>query len=372
MVGLKAYKEVDERMEQLWHNIDAAVVTPRMDADRDSLPSVHADSETLGLSGQAETSVSALLQDLETLFVFLAQKLPSDLLHSLSNFMMPDVIPRLIRAWLTSAVPSGLKDMGFFQDMVQRARRFCEALDSSGYTGHDELREWVDKAPTNWLSKCRETTLDAVRTKLRNGVGESKQVEKVEKQMVSWSEGKELSKTGAGAHAENDWGDDWGDAWDEEPEQSVRETGSKADQPEATVGGDDDGADAWGWDDAADQPKEDSKADDEDGAAAWGWGNEDGTTDPEPAPGSKAKATASHQTRELILRETYNISSMPEPVLELIFAILEDGAVLTQEGTEYAPVAATSPGLFGLPTFALALFRAISPYYYSFDVGGNM
>jgi centromere/kinetochore protein ZW10 len=63
---------------------------------------------------------------------------------------------------------------------------------------------------------------------------------------------------------------------------------------------------------------------------------------------------------------------MPEPVLELIYAILEDGAALTRDDVEYAPVAATAPGLFGLPTFALALFRAISPYYYSLSEGGNM
>jgi centromere/kinetochore protein ZW10 len=40
--------------------------------------------------------------------------------------------------------------------------------------------------------------------------------------------------------------------------------------------------------------------------------------------------------------------------------------------SEGNPVAAAAAGLFGVPTLALALFRAISPYYYSWDIGGNM
>jgi protein transport protein DSL1/ZW10 len=42
-IGLKAYKEVEERMIQLWHNIDAAIVSPRMDIDNFSLPGVYVD-----------------------------------------------------------------------------------------------------------------------------------------------------------------------------------------------------------------------------------------------------------------------------------------------------------------------------------------
>ncbi|KAF4463103.1 Centromere kinetochore zw10 like [Fusarium albosuccineum] len=383
VIGLQAYKEVDERMEQLWRNVDAAIVSPRMTTKRDALPAIQAEGEILKLSGEAPPSVDALLADLETVFAFLSRNLPSDLLPSLGNFMMADVIPRLIEGWLDAFVPSSLAEMDKFQSMVKRAREFCEALSSFGYTGFLDLQNWVENAPSIWLGKCRETTLDSVRSKLLGGIGESKQVEKVEKQMVSIAEGKEISKApGAGATAEgNDWGADWGDAWDDEKDQAESQPRPKSKGKDSAKADEDDGADAWGWDDeettAEPQdtkgPQEKADEDEDDSAAAWGWGDDDVAQEAEPQPPAQSNAPNPHdETRELVLRETYNISSMPEPVLELIYSILEDGAALTRDDIEYAPVAATAPGLFGLPTFALALFRAISPYYYSFSDGGNM
>lgn len=382
VIGLMAYKEVDERMEQLWRNVDAAIVSPRMDTRSSTLPGIQAEGEILKLSGDVSRSVEALLTDLETVFTFLSQKLPSDLLPSLGNFMMADVIPKLIGEWLDAAVPSSLAEMDRFQAMIKRARGFCETLTSSGYTGFTDLQNWVENAPSIWLGKCRETTLDSVRSKLLNGIGEAKQVEKVEKQMVSLAEGKEITKApGTAATGEaNDWGADWGDAWDNDKEQDESQPRPKSKGQDPVKAEEDDGADAWGWDDedttaAEPQTKKAQKEDEDedDSAAAWGWGDDDATQEPQVEPAVQGKTSNPHdETRELVLRETYNISSMPEPVLELIYSILEDGAALTRDDVEYAPVAATAPGLFGLPTFALALFRAISPYYYSFSDGGNM
>ncbi|KAM0429140.1 hypothetical protein ACHAQK_011185 [Fusarium lateritium] len=381
VVGLQAYKEVDERMEQLWRNVDAAIVSPRMDVRNSTFLKVQADGEILKLSGETTKSVDALLTDLETAFAFLAQKLPSDLLPSLGNFMMTDVIPKLIREWLDVAVPSSLKEMDNFQAMIKRAKEFCQSLTQYGYTGFADLQDWVDNAPSIWLGKCRETTLDSVRSKLLSGIGEPKQVEKVEKQMVSIAEGKEITKTPGGAAATSetaDWGADWGDAWKQDNDQPKDQSKPTTAGPGSAKADEDDGADAWGWDEEdttseAKDNKQDPKDDEDDSAAAWGWGDDDGTQDPEQPTTTKSKSpNAQSETRELVLRETYSISSMPEPVLELIYAILEDGAALTRDDIEYAPVAATAPGLFGLPTFALALFRAISPYYYSLSEGGNM
>ncbi|KAM0486666.1 hypothetical protein ACHAP7_002469 [Fusarium lateritium] len=381
VVGLQAYKEVDERMEQLWRNVDAAIVSPRMDVRNSTFLKVQADGEILKLSGETTKSVDALLTDLETTFAFLAQKLPSDLLPSLGNFMMTDVIPKLIREWLDVAVPSSLKEMDNFQAMIKRAKEFCQSLTQYGYTGFADLQDWVDNAPSIWLGKCRETTLDSVRSKLLSGIGEPKQVEKVEKQMVSIAEGKEITKTPGGAAATSetaDWGADWGDAWKQDNDQPKDQSKPTTAGPGSAKADEDDGADAWGWDEEdttseAKDNKQDPKDDEDDSAAAWGWGDDDGTQDPEQPTTTKSKSpNAQSETRELVLRETYSISSMPEPVLELIYAILEDGAALTRDDIEYAPVAATAPGLFGLPTFALALFRAISPYYYSLSEGGNM
>lgn len=157
--------------------------------------------------------------------------------------------------------------------------------------------------------------------------------------MVSIAEGKELANSGAVAASAND--QDWDAAWDDEEGHNE----PAAEENASAAAGDDDGADAWGWDDEPDEPSADQPAEpelsmeDDDGADAWGWGDEDVTEEPppepkpakpaKPAPEPRRKAPAETQTREMVMRETYHVSSMPEPVLNLIFSILEDGAKLT-------------------------------------------
>lgn len=42
------------------------------------------------------------------------------------------------------------------------------------------------------------------------------------------------------------------------------------------------------------------------------------------------------------------------------------------DSNEQNPVAAATAGLFALPTLILAMYRAVSPYYYALSTGGNM
>lgn len=200
-------------------------------------------------------------------------------------------------------------------------------------------------------------------------------MERVEKKQVSNAEGKQLVANGALASSEDHgWDAEWSD---DEKDNAPGDTKSSS-QPTADDSGADDWGD-WGDDDAPDESTDDhgegKKEDEDDPAEAWGWGDDDANQDEAQkarAPhGSRDAATAS-SLRELTLRESYHISSMPEPVLSLVFAILEDGALLTQDGYNASPVVASAAGLFNLPTFALAMFRAVSPYYYSLDSGGNM
>ncbi|KOS17096.1 Centromere/kinetochore protein zw10 -like protein [Escovopsis weberi] len=413
VVGFKAYKEIDERMEQFWRNLDASFVSPRMSAGKAPLPTIKIVSNVISLSGTAEPSLDALLSDLESVLLLIARELPRDLLQPFGNFMMADIVPRLIQEWLNPAIPSGLRAMEKFQALISRTTEFCDSLGGAGYERSSELQQWADKAAMRWLEKCRETTLDMIRTSLAGGMGESKRVEKIEKQMVSLAEGKELATTGAGAAADsNDWGDGWGDAWDDDHEQGCEDPApqDESNGHDHEAAEDDASADAWGWDDDADdaapppsedlpkpdEPTEAADDDDDDGTDAWGWGDDAAEPEPEPEPEVEpevkvmekrkqtqpstaiptAKRRASQaekeETRELVFKEAYSISSMPQPVLDLIYQLLEDGATLTKETDEHSLVAATAPGLFGLPTFALALFRAISPHYYSLDPGGNM
>jgi protein transport protein DSL1/ZW10 len=266
---------------------------------------------------------------------FLAKRLPEELLQPLCVVMMPDLIPRLKIAWLDSIVPASLKEIDKFQEVLEAVRAFCHSLQSMNYSGFDELQDWVDSAPNVWLTKCRETALDTVRTKLAQGLGSRKEVERVETQTVSKSEGAELAANIPPRSADDD---DWGAAWDDggEGEKDPAHTGQATTAGASSTSNEEDGADAWGWGEDAEangQPEESSAAPtskptaEDDGGDAWGWGDEDSSEQPtrEPVP---PQTVSSQNTRELTMRETYKISSMPEPVLALISAILEDGAYL--------------------------------------------
>ncbi|KAF4589623.1 is centromere binding protein at prophase [Ophiocordyceps camponoti-floridani] len=382
-MGFKAFKEMDERMEQFWRSLDAAIITPRMDKSKTALQAIETEADELRLGDETPESIDALVSDMRRVFTFLAEKLSPDLLKSLSGIVMAEFVPKFIQQWLNPAVPSSLAGLPGFEEMIRLVDGFCTFLTDKGYTDFDELKDWATKAPTIWLDKCRESALSEVRTRLTQGLGASKMVEKVERQMVSLTEGKELATTGAGAAADkDDWGADWGDAWDDDADEGPVPQESSPRPAETRTGqkSEDDGADAWGWDEDATGQTATVKSEataqaEDDSAEAWGWGEEDAgvkSTTAGEETGAASVPRRERKTRELVLRETYHISSMPEPVLELISAIFEDAATVTKEGGEHELVASTGPGLFSIPTLVLALYRAMAPHYYSLDAGGNM
>lgn len=346
VVGLQAYKEVDQRMAQLWHDIDHAVLGPRMDLERSELQSVVVEGDILRVEGNADKTVDALFSDLDKIFSFFSERLPPELTESISVHMMPEVASRIISVWLDTFVPASLKEMDQFEHVMAQAKQFCARLSELNFTGFNELQEWVEDAPKVWLAKCRETALDTVRLRLSQGLGTPKQVERIEKQMVSRAEGQELAAAPSTAAAATGEDEDWGAAWGDEGDEvdNVPKAEQQTQEPQQSEGAEEDGADAWGWGDDADpqesneakaeEPKHDAN-EEEDVGDAWGWGDEETQEEaPHPATAKRSLPVSApvEQQREMTLKETYNISSMPEPVLQLVFAILEDGAALTQAG----------------------------------------
>ncbi|KAI1818094.1 hypothetical protein GGS20DRAFT_529738 [Poronia punctata] len=368
VIGLKAYKEVDQRMAVLWNELDQVLILPRTNAANEHLPAIQVIDSALVLKGEADRTVPQLFQDLGTVLNYLAGRLPEELIYSLSNVMMPVLVSRIITDWLEPAVPASLSDIDGFQVVKDATRAFCDHLAKLKYSGFGDLQEWAQNVPRVWLSKCRETALDYIRTRLSQGLGAPREIERVETQTISQEEGQKFAQNGANAAA----GDGWDSAWQDEQ------------KPKTKGEDEDDGADAWGWGD--DDPTEtktagateakkgvtvDDPLDEADVADAWGWGDDDIVADTvEDAAVANKEVQPSGSTHELTLRETYNISSMPEPVLALITSILEDGATLV--GSNGNPMAPAAPGLFSLPTLVLAMFRAVSPHYYSPDPNGNM
>ncbi|KAI1821847.1 hypothetical protein F4861DRAFT_551303 [Xylaria intraflava] len=372
VIGLKAYKEVDQRMAVFWQGLDEALIRPRTSLEGQDLAAIRVENSSLVLAGKADRTVPSLFQDLAIALGYLSERLPQDLICSFSDVMMPDLIPRIISRWLEPVVPTSLKNMDEFQSILDATKMFCDRLSNLNFSGFQDLHEWVQNVPRVWLAKCREAALDSIRTKLTQGLGDPKEIERVETQIVSQEEEQRLAPSNDIPPTE----DAWDAAWDDGEVAANKDNQSKPTDDE------DDGADAWGWGDDNDyvetstettgaNAKDAEQIGEEDLAEAWGWGDEENTTDvSKDAVVHNKESQPTRSTHELTLKETYNISSMPEPVIALIMAILEDGASLVASSEN--PMATAAPGLFSLPTLVLAMFRAVSPHYYALNVGGNM
>lgn len=49
LIGLKAYKELDQRMALLWHDVDDAIVGPRTNLQSSTLPAIEIHDVSIGL-----------------------------------------------------------------------------------------------------------------------------------------------------------------------------------------------------------------------------------------------------------------------------------------------------------------------------------
>lgn len=125
---------------------------------------------------------------------------------------------------------------------------------------------------------------------------------------MSQEEGQHIAGIGKG-------GDEWDAGWGEDQDEPV-----PSHSVESITTEDDDAADAWGWNEQDDQ----LVPDDIDHPPS--------TTSPVSvpviAPTTASRRPSQHGPREVTLTEKYRISSMPEPVFDIITSIVEDGTKL--------------------------------------------
>ncbi|KAH6694901.1 centromere/kinetochore protein-like protein zw10 [Leptodontidium sp. MPI-SDFR-AT-0119] len=379
VIGLKAYKQLDDAAKKLWEDLDNVILKPRTNLQTGTMPNIQALGNSLSLGSDiTNNTVKSLFLDIETTIQFLVDHVPEEIIQLLAKKMMPVLSTRILEVWLDTAVPASLDDMVDYQKALALVGDFAAKLDALNWPGADTFHDWVSNAPKIWLGKRRETTLDWTRNQLSLGIGTPQIAERIETRMVAREEGNHLAATGT--TATHDWDDAWSDDGENTPEDSPKENSNGESRnrksldeerratevftpvPTPMVDEDqiDDAADAWGWGD-----------DDEIDADA------DASADPAPAPARPEEQRSlephvSATTREMTLSEKYWTSSLPRAVYSTVEQVYADGAHLTRPENEHIPVTPAAPSLFGLPTLILAMYRAISPYYYSLEPGGNM
>ena len=326
---------LEPSIRTLCQDINKIILLPRLERRLGgSLRAIYIDGNEMRTSQEPpNTSLQTLFSDIRSVIEFLRAWLPPAATAPLSGLLMPKLVSRIISTWLSSAVPIELDGMDRFQGTVEMVFQFAEDLDSCQWPGKEYLVAWAKAIPRLWLEKRREASLDSIRKVLQQGLGKVKTVERIETQMLSRED--DVLAVGGG---KNDWNAEWSD---EEGRDPPKPTGKHA-----VDDGDEEDVSAWGLDedthdgDAQEAPKHTGGADDDD-ADAWGWGDDadidETSKHSESIPKSPGKSrpnghpeVSAPSEREITLKETYNITSLPSEVLEIISRLISDAEALAE------------------------------------------
>lgn len=369
----------DDILQPFCKDLESLIITPRLQVHPNgTVGSLKIEGEEMCITTgrSSDLSAQALFADLNSVIDFLRIRLPPSVIEPLAAFLMPRLISRLIATWLASAVPEDVDGMEDFEDTTSLVNQIGERLESFKWPGQRELVDWINGIPNVWLRKRQETSLNHVRQLLSKGLGAIETVERVETQLLSHSD--DILAGGAG-------GSDWNAG---SSDKELSPTVAKDSIPPKPAGDEDEeDVSAWGLDEDKEsahgpEAKEQPGAADDD-ADAWGWGDDNGgeeTTKPSqavvPSP-KKVKSTgrpdgSTQAERELTLKETYNITSLPKEILKIISQVISDAAKLETPDYASSPIASAASALLSLPGLILAMYRASSLTSYSRHPSGPM
>jgi centromere/kinetochore protein ZW10 len=312
------------------------ILTPRIRKRSDgTVASCAIGDGSIEISGRmSETSISYLFDDLTSMIELLGAGLPSSVSGPLSKALLPHMTSSLVEGPLSSSVPPDLDSIPAFTRVLDQTKTFISVLEKHGWHGKNHLLQWVADTPKLWLTRRTEHSLHTIRALLVRGLGDPRTVERVETQTVTKDD-----EMFANNGANEDWNAEWSDNDDAEKREKKESTQPKASLPE----GDEEDVSAWGLDDDEDHGKEEPGAglskEGEDEGDAWGWGDDDKNEEsptsqrppalPERSPKRNGNVTRAPPTeRQVTLRETYNITALPEQILEIIIEVVTDAQTL--------------------------------------------
>ena len=380
---------MDEKIGSLAKLVDRLIFTPYLEkyaADRRPCVEVH--EESVAIVQRDRTShLEDLFLDFTTTISYLTSHLPPPVISPLSKSLIPSLLPRLISGPMAFSIRPDFDGVFHLEKVARLVKDFAQNLEKHRWHGVPELYDWIEQIPYVWLNRRRENSLHELRSLLMRGLGESRTVERVETQTVS--QGDNVFKEGGG---QDDWDAKWSDEGDKEitaaPVSSSDSLHKDADEEDGS---------AWGLND--EEPSKlngtGENGDDEDGDA-WGWGDDVDHTEPDlpqqPLASNHAnqvrrrRASVLPKEREITLRENFNITAIPEQILEILTQTVLDAGSLLQPG--YAsrsikgknlltslrpnPVRPAASGLLSLSGLLLTMYRAIAPSFYSRDISGSM
>jgi protein transport protein DSL1/ZW10 len=357
-------------------NVDRVVLQPIASHghNKQQAISIKMDNGRIEISHTSEEkNAQNVLDCLFDVVDYLQSNLPKIIEAPVTKAIIPDLVSILVAEWLTPSVPLELSDIPELEVLQTKASALAKKLSTSGWPGTQDLSSWVEQAPRMWLTRRRMASLDRVRTTLALERGPTRQVERIERQMVSKQDA---------VFATDGEGDDWNTGWNHEDESSAQPIQNQPEEDDVSAwdfdadeeldanrpfgqtehagdGNDDDSAEAWGWDEDSPSKQRDMTS------AASNAGQQE-------VPSNRANGEQP-QEREVILKESYTITDIPDYILDIISKDVQEATDV--KDPKYSALESVSPssGLLALPTFVLAMFRATAPSYYTSSLSnGNM
>ncbi|KAF9882964.1 hypothetical protein FE257_004391 [Aspergillus nanangensis] len=348
----------------------AAIIDPIL------LPALHSHSRRVQASGSSieidlqasKSTVAEVLDRIVDVLKFIRHNLPSSITNSFPDSFIPALSSKIISSWLSSAIPTELTGLVEFENTLDHVLKFSRTVESFGWHGHEELVSWVNQAPRLWLTRRRVDSLDQVRRVLAASQGNTKQVERVEKEEVSPTDE---------ALLENATTDDWDAGWDDDNDPETKRPGHGSKEEEEDVS-------AWGLDDDDDKedlPESKPDASQDDDGEAWGWGDEDeeeqqpntekGNSQDMAKPVNGKNAAHDISSREVTLREQYTVTDIPECILGIVRQQIADSETISQPMHSNSRVVSSGAGLLALPTLILAMFKATASSFYGIKLNSG-
>ena len=320
---------------------DNMIVTPRMEIQPDGTRACWSiDGHDIRISGySSDITTNTLISDMNIMINFISTNLPSSIAVPFSEVLLPGLTTRLVAGPLSSSVPADLDSIPAFKETLVRVSDFAESLQAHGLQGRNNLINWTHEAPQVWLMRRSESSLDSIRQHLVRGLGDPRTVERIETQVITRDDNIFVDASNS---------DDWNVKWsDEDGEITRAETDStalkSATRDEGVDKEDEEDVSAWGLDE---DPEHDTTettnnrhAVEDDEGDAWGWGddNEDETVARSPKvqfsqktrrKENDAPSTEAPSERQVTLKESYNITALPEQILEIIIQAVSDAETL--------------------------------------------
>ncbi|KIX97449.1 uncharacterized protein Z520_06901 [Fonsecaea multimorphosa CBS 102226] len=352
-------------VEPLTDRLRTVLVQPLRRTARSKLSTYQVEQHSLNIElSTTLPSIDLVLDFVLDIINFLQTSLPKMIQGAAVTAILPDLMSVLVSDWLVPELPIDLAMLDGLDKLQQRVTVILDKLKSLQWTGQAQLQDWMDDIQRTWLNKRKAATLDAVRKAFASAKGHLRQVERVEKQVMSTA----TEEPKAGDNESNDWDTSW--------DEDIKDKSSTGEAPTEGDGTEDEDTSGWGFDEEENSAEKEDKQnghaashDEDDAGEAWGWDDENQEKRSEQAvkdaPTETNGARGPRETEhEVTLTEVYSISEIPDHLVEIIGRDFSDAQAIEETKHKNLEPATASKGLLALPTLALAMFRATAPSYY--------